>query len=56
MNEGFALLLRTEVVVTVTYRLFEYQPFAEGEFLHRGYQGSIGRSHVLQQWRKAPDY
>ncbi|EOB01600.1 hypothetical protein Anapl_13557 [Anas platyrhynchos] len=40
VNEGFALLLRTEVVVTVTYRLFEYQPFAEGEFLHRGYQAS----------------
>lgn len=45
--EGFTLLLCMQVVIIVTYSLFEYQPFAEGEFLHRGDQGSIGRSHVV---------
>lgn len=46
--EGFSLLLWWyQIVIVVTWCWFEYQPFAEGEFLLRGDRGSIGRSHIV---------
>lgn len=44
-----------QAVTIVTYSSFGYQPVAEGEFLHRGDQGGIGRSHGVKQWHKVAD-